>query len=100
MSETKAIRRDLANAPSCLRGEGVTRYFHTGKITTKAVDHVDFDFHEGELVSIVGESGSGKTTTARLLLKLIEPTAGSIRFEGKEISSLSRSETRSFRQRV
>ena len=60
MSETKAMRRDLASAPSCLKGVGVTRYFHTGKIITKAVDHVDFDFHEGELVSIVGESEIGR----------------------------------------
>ena len=83
MSETKAIRRDLANAPSCLRGEGVTRYFHTGRITTKAVDHVDFDFHEGELVSIVGESGSGKTTLSKMLLGLLKETDGRIYFQGK-----------------
>ena len=82
MSE-KIIRRDFTNAPSCLKGVGVTRYFHTGKITTKAVDHVDFDFHKGELISIVGESGSGKTTLSKMLLGLLDPTEGEIMFQGK-----------------
>ena len=78
MSETTSTRRDFSKAPSCLKGVGVTRYFHTGKITTKAVDHVDFDFHEGELVSIVGESGSGKTTLSKMLLGLLKETDGQI----------------------
>lgn len=46
----------------CLSGRGVTKVFGFGDAKTVAVDHVDFDFHEGEFVSIVGESGSGKTT--------------------------------------
>lgn len=45
---------------------------------TVAVDHVDFDFHEGEFVSIVGESGSGKTTLSKMLLGLISVTEGEI----------------------
>src|SRR5690606_18035137 len=65
-----------------------------------AVNDVSLSIPRGETVAIVGESGSGKTTTARMLLKLIEPTKGLIRYEGKDISSLSRSETRDFRQRV
>ena len=96
MSETKAIRRDLANAPSCLRGEGVTRYFHTGRITTKAVDHVDFDFHEGELVSIVGESGSGKTTLSKMLLGLLKETDGQIYFQGKPRDISSRAKQKEY----
>jgi peptide/nickel transport system ATP-binding protein len=51
---------------------------------TVAVDHVDFDFYEGEIVSIVGESGSGKTTLAKMLLGLINPTEGEIYFQGKK----------------
>lgn len=65
-----------------------------------AVYDVSLVVPRGETVAIVGESGSGKTTTARMLLKLIEPTKGVIRYEGKDISTLSRSETRDFRQRV
>jgi peptide/nickel transport system ATP-binding protein len=65
-----------------------------------AVDDVSLVIPRGETVAIVGESGSGKTTTARMLLKVIEPTGGLIRYEGKDISSLSRAETREFRQQV
>ncbi|WP_309065813.1 ABC transporter ATP-binding protein [Microbacterium sp.] len=65
-----------------------------------AVDDVSLAIPRGETVAIVGESGSGKTTTARMLLKLIEPSAGSIRFEGQDISTLDRAQAREFRQRV
>ncbi|MDF2562632.1 MAG: transporter ATP-binding protein [Microbacterium sp.] len=65
-----------------------------------AVDDVSLVIPRGETVAIVGESGSGKTTTARMLLKVIEPTSGLIRYEGKDISSLSRAETKEFRQQV
>ena len=75
--------KDFSQEPLCLSGRGVTRVFHTGKVTTVAVDHVDFDFHKGELISIMGESGSGKTTLSKMLLGLLEPTAGSISFMGK-----------------
>ena len=81
--------KDFSKEPLCLSGRGVTRVFHTGKVTTVAVDHVDFDFHKGELISIVGESGSGKTTLSKMLLGLLEPTEGEIMFQGKprDISS-------------
>jgi peptide/nickel transport system ATP-binding protein len=69
---------------SCLKGTGLTKVFGMGHTKTLAVDHVDFDFHEGEVISIVGESGSGKTTLAKMLLGLINPTEGEIYFEGKK----------------
>jgi peptide/nickel transport system ATP-binding protein len=74
---------------SCLSGKGLTKVFGFGRQKTVAVDHVDFDFHEGEVISIVGESGSGKTTLAKMLLGLIKPTEGEIYFQGKlrDISS-------------
>ena len=75
--------KDFSQEPLCLSGRGVTRVFHTGKVTTVAVDHVDFDFHRGELISIVGESGSGKTTLSKMLLGLLDPTEGEIMFQGK-----------------
>jgi len=62
----------------------LTKVFGMGKTRTVAVDHVDFDFCEGEIVSIVGESGSGKTTLAKMLLGLISVTEGEIYFQGKK----------------
>jgi peptide/nickel transport system ATP-binding protein len=69
---------------SCLRGVGLTKIFGLGAQKTIAVDHVDFDFREGEIVSIVGESGSGKTTLAKMLLGLISTTEGDVYFQGEK----------------
>ena len=68
----------------CLRGSGLTKIFGVGRQKTVAVDHVDFNFYEGEIISIVGESGSGKTTLAKMLLGLISVTEGEIYFQGKK----------------
>lgn len=66
-----------------LSGKGVTKVFSAGVHRTVAVDHVDFSFKKGEIISIVGESGSGKTTLAKILLGLLKPTEGEIYFEGE-----------------
>jgi peptide/nickel transport system ATP-binding protein len=73
----------------CLSGTGLTKVFGFGGQKTLAVDHVNFNFYEGEIISIVGESGSGKTTLAKMLLGLIKPTEGDIFFQGqkRDISS-------------
>lgn len=68
----------------CLSGSGLTKVFGFGRQKTVAVDHVDFNFYEGEIISIVGESGSGKTTLAKMLLGLISTTAGEVYFQGKK----------------
>ncbi len=68
----------------CLSGTGLTKIFGLGRLKTVAVDHVDFNFYEGEVISIVGESGSGKTTLAKMLLGLINSTEGDIYFQGKK----------------
>ena len=68
----------------CLSAKGLTREFGFGRNRNVAVDHVDIDLYEGEVVSIVGESGSGKTTLAKMLLGLLNPTDGEIYFQGKK----------------
>ena len=73
-----------SNKELFMSGTGVTKIFGIGDKKTVAVDHVDFNFYSGELVSIVGESGSGKTTLAKMLLGLINVTEGDIYFMGKK----------------
>ncbi len=67
-----------------LSGSGLTKVFGFGSQKCVAVDHVDFNFYEGEIISIVGESGSGKTTLAKMLLGLISTTEGEVYFQGKK----------------
>lgn len=67
-----------------LSAKGLTKEFGFGRNKVVAVDHVDIDFYEGEVVSIVGESGSGKTTLAKMILGLINPTEGEVYFQGKQ----------------
>jgi peptide/nickel transport system ATP-binding protein len=66
----------------------------------QAVDGVEFDVRAGETLGLVGESGSGKSTVARLLLRLIEPTRGSVQFEGNDITTLSKKDMRKFRRHM
>ncbi len=65
-----------------------------------AVEDVSLSVRRGETLGIVGESGCGKSTTARLMLKLIEPTAGTIRFDGRDITNLSQSQMRPLRREM
>lgn len=64
----------------------------------RAVDDVSLDIHSGETLGLVGESGSGKSTLGRLVLRLIEPTSGSIRFEGNNLLAASPREMRRLRR--
>ncbi|WP_433507553.1 ABC transporter ATP-binding protein [Pseudonocardia halophobica] len=70
------------------------------RIELKAVDGVSFDLTEGETLGLVGESGCGKSTTARGLMRLVEPTGGSVRLEGRELLGLPAKELRSARRDI
>ncbi|HEV2016662.1 MAG TPA: dipeptide ABC transporter ATP-binding protein [Gemmatimonadaceae bacterium] len=65
-----------------------------------AVSDVSFDVARGETLGVVGESGCGKTTTGRAILRLIEPTSGEIRFEGRDVNSMGTSELRALRREM
>ncbi|WP_194397445.1 dipeptide ABC transporter ATP-binding protein [Microbacterium atlanticum] len=82
--------------------EGLTKIYPVrgSKEDFAAVKDVSFAIPRGETVAIVGESGSGKTTTARMLLKVVDPTSGSMRFDGVDVATLKGRQLRDFRQRV
>ena len=82
--------------------DGVSRDFGAGargRARLRAVDEVTLSLQPGETLGLVGESGCGKTTLARLALRLLEPSAGRIRFEGRDISHLRERELRPLRRR-
>src|SRR5499433_2619470 len=71
---------------------------HVGDI--RAVDDVSFDVRPGETLALVGESGCGKTTTAKLILRLEEPTAGQVFVDGQDVHTLAGHELREYRTMV
>ncbi|QOF72484.1 ABC transporter ATP-binding protein [Aminobacter sp. SR38] len=79
---------------------GLAKHYQTRGATLKILEDISFDVARGEVVGLVGESGSGKTTIGRSVLRLIEPTAGEVRFDGTDITRLSNGEMRRRRPRM
>ncbi len=76
-------------ASPLLEVKGLKKYFKTPRGMLHAVDDVNFIIEKGKTLGVVGESGCGKSTTGRAILRLLEPTAGEIFFEGEDINKLS-----------
>ena len=85
-------------ADNILEVKGLKKYFKTPRGSLLAVDDVSFSIERGKTLGLVGESGCGKSTTGRSILRLIEPTAGEVYFEGKDITKLNKGEMRKLRR--
>jgi peptide/nickel transport system ATP-binding protein len=89
--EIRNLTKSFPQSESALRG-------NSRKSEVRAVDDVSVDIQAGETLGLVGESGSGKSTLGRLILRLIEPTSGSIRFEGRDLLIANAGEMRRLRR--
>src|SRR5438034_7562341 len=94
----------MSNATPTLEVENLVKHFHVGSqvagrgSTVHAVEGVSFTIAPGELLGLVGESGSGKSTVANCAVRLLEPTSGSIRLKGRDLTRLSRRDMRPLRR--
>jgi oligopeptide/dipeptide ABC transporter ATP-binding protein len=89
------------STPPLLSVRGLEKHFPVRRGRhVKAVDGVSFDLWRGETLGLVGESGCGKSTTGRAILRLLEPTAGEVHFDGVDVGALDRGGLRAFRRRA
>ncbi|WP_298777452.1 ATP-binding cassette domain-containing protein, partial [uncultured Fretibacterium sp.] len=79
---------------------GLKKYFEVAAGTVRSVDGVTFDILPGETLGLVGESGCGKTTTGRTIVRLYDPTGGTVRFMGQDITRLSQGAMLPWRKRM
>lgn len=107
MSSVLEEREEVKEDAPILEVDGLTKHFQTdsgilsgifGSEDVEAVDDVSFDLKKGETLALVGESGCGKSTLARTILRLTEPTAGSVRFKGVDLTETSARELRPLRR--
>jgi len=87
-------------APAMLAVRGLKKYFGPSDRPVRAVDDVSFEIRKGEVLGLVGESGSGKSTIGRSVLKLIDPSAGEVIFEGVDLAPLSARAMRPYRRHL
>ena len=79
--------------------QNLKKYFKTGGGMLHAVDDVSFGIPEGATMGVVGESGCGKSTLGRTMIHLLESTDGKILFQGEDVTSISKSQLRRFREK-
>ncbi len=103
----KKEHQQLYTREPILKVQNLKTYFpvHSGLLGRrveyiKAVDDISFDVYPGETLGVVGESGSGKTTLGRTILRLIEPTSGSIIYKGNDLTKMNSSEIKPFRKKI
>jgi peptide/nickel transport system ATP-binding protein len=97
-------RTPVEQLPDVILASGLTKVYSQGppwrRTEVRAVDDVSFELRRGTTLAVAGESGSGKSTLAQMVLGLIEPTTGTVVFDGVDTSSLSHRQTLAFRRKI